>query len=182
MQKILTIVLIIAVIFALQPWQIDVVCAGDNWDGMNHEQKRCDLSGLWLMEADPETGFQATSYFIPLDPAKKRYAIPTKFVVPPQPLFEDDETTIPAGGVAKRISPCTFIGDGYWYGVSSDGVRLFDVVLYGIWSMEDKDTAIATFNSKVSLPDGTIIGCAETETIWHRLTTDPPSEWPCPEE
>ena len=50
MQKILTIVLSIAVILALQPWQIDVACADD-------DIKKCDPSGLWITEPDPDNDF-----------------------------------------------------------------------------------------------------------------------------
>ena len=182
MQKILAIVLGIAVIFTSLLWQIDIACANDDGVDKYHKYRKCDLSGLWIMEPDSETGFHATSFFIPLDPFKKRYAVPTKFIVPPPPII-GGETIIPAGGIAKRISRCTFIADGFWYGVSADGEKLYDIVIYGTWHLEDKNTAVLTSTFKTSLPDGTVIFCGEeTETIFHRLVTEPPSEWDCPWE
>jgi len=179
MQKILTVALSIAVIFSLQLWQEDIACA----DWKENYYKRCDLSGLWINEPDPESGLQTTAYFIPLDPFKKKYAIPTQFIVPPLPFFYDDESAIPAGGVAERISPCTFKSSGYWFGVSASGERIWDMVLNGTWTMEDKDTAILSGTFKLLSPDGTLIFCADSpDTVFHRLGIVPPSEWPCPEE
>lgn len=175
MQKIAIIVMSIAAIFALQLWQIDVARADDDWNN-----KKCDLSGLWIGEADPVSGAQATFFYIPLDPAKKRYACPHSWIMP-LPGFAEGDSVVAAGGVVERTSGCSFIATGYYY-VINDGVRVLDIVANGTWFMVDEDTLITT-NGKFSVlePDGAPIFCDELpDSLSYRLKVIPPSELPCP--
>ena len=177
MQKVTTIVLSIAVIFGIQLWQIDSAYAGDYWGDKFRNNRRCDPSGLWITEPDSDTGAQVLQFWIPLDPAKKKYAATAEWVVPfPTP---EDVSIINAGGVVERVSRCTFNLTAYWYTVSESGEILFTTEIYGENYMEDNDTISFSGFWKMFLPDGTQIDCGELTGGMNRLKAVPPSEWPC---